>query len=127
MTDTGDLSGRTSRGAAVTLFGNLLVKGLAVVALVVVARVLDANTYGPVILALAVFGFAEVLTSPVLQTTLLREPKLTDELIDVAWTISVVRGVLLTIAMYGLARARQTSQHLQPAQPRRRLRARTRK
>lgn len=103
MSGGADLGGRTSRGAALTLGGNLLVKGLSIVVIAVVAQVLDAESYGPVVLALALFGFADVLTNPVLQTTLLREPDLQDKTVDVAWTISVARGLLLTLAFYCLA------------------------
>ena len=55
-----DLSGKTSRGAALTLLGNLLVKSLSVVVIVLITANLYAEIYGHAILALAVFGFAEV-------------------------------------------------------------------
>lgn len=95
-----DISGKTSRGALVTLLGNVLVKGLSIVLIAVIAATLDAEIYGLAILALAVFGFAEVITNPALQTTLLREPGLRDQTIDVAWTISLIRGVALTTALW---------------------------
>ena len=98
-----DLSGKTSRGAALTLLGNLLVKSLSVVVIVLITANLYAEIYGHAILALAVFGFAEVVTNPALQTTLLREPDLRDETIDVAWTLSLIRGVALTAALWVLA------------------------
>jgi PST family polysaccharide transporter/lipopolysaccharide exporter len=98
-----DLSGRTSRGAAATLATDLLVRGLAFVAIVAVARLLDPGPYGTVVLALTVFGFADVLSNPAMATALLREPELTDRKIDVAWTLAVVRGLLLTTAFWLLA------------------------
>lgn len=95
-----DLSGKTSRGALLTLVGNLLVKGLSIVVIALIAATLDAEIYGHAILALAVFGFAEVITNPALQTTLLREPNLRDETINVAWTISFLRGLALTTVLW---------------------------
>ena len=95
-----DLSGKTSRGAALTLLGNLLVKSLSVIVIVLITANLYAEIYGHAILALAVFGFAEVVTNPALQTTLLREPDLRDETIDVAWTLSLARGVILTTTLW---------------------------
>lgn len=103
MTAHGDLSGRTSRGAVLTLAGNLLVKGLSLLVLLLVARVLDAGAYGLAVLALGLFGFAEVMTNPALQTTLLREPHLDDRTVDVACTLNLVRGVAMTTALFALA------------------------
>ena len=101
----GDLSGRTARGAVATLGANALGKGLAILAIGVVASVLDAEAYGTVVLALAVFGFADVLSNPALATTLLREPDLRAASIDVAFTLALARGVLLTAGFYLLAPA----------------------
>lgn len=95
-----DLSGKTSRGAVMTLCGNLLVKGLSVVVMILILAIVAKEDFGYVLLALAVFGIAEVVTNPALQTTLLREPKLQDQTIDVAWTISLIRGVALTTALW---------------------------
>ncbi|MBL8750097.1 MAG: oligosaccharide flippase family protein [Planctomycetes bacterium] len=94
------MAGRTSRGAALTLVGDLAVKVLALAVTAVVATRLDAGTYGLVLLAIAVHGLVDVLTNPVLATVLLREPDLTGRLVDVAWTIAVLRGVVLTVLFW---------------------------
>jgi O-antigen/teichoic acid export membrane protein len=99
------LSGRTARGAVATLGADALAKCLAILAIAVVASVLDAEAYGTVVLALAVFGFADVISNPALPTTLLREPDLRAETIDTAWTLALARGVLSTALFWLLAPA----------------------
>lgn len=99
----GDLAGRTSRGAVVTLAGELGVKLLAMAVTVLVAVRLDATAYGIVLLAIAAQGLADVLTNPMLATVLVREPRLSDHRVNVAWTVAVVRGALMTTALWYLA------------------------
>ena len=99
----GDLAGRTSRGAVVTLAGELGVKLLAMAVTVLVAIRLDANAYGIVLMAIAAQGLADVLTNPMLATVLVREPRLLSRRVDIAWTIAVARGALLTTAFWYLA------------------------
>lgn len=98
-----DLAGRTSRGAALTLVGDLAVKLLALAVTVAVALRLDAPAYGLVLLAIAVHGLVDVLTNPALATALLREPHVSRRMVDVAWTVAVLRGALLTVAFWFLA------------------------
>jgi O-antigen/teichoic acid export membrane protein len=95
---TRELARRTSRGAFVTLAGNLLLRALSLVSLVLVARLLDADAFGAASLALAVFALCDAATSPVLTTVLLGERDAPGRRIDAAWTVALGRGMALAIA-----------------------------
>lgn len=97
------LVARIGRGLAVDTALGVVVRIVSLAVTVAVARTLTQAEFGTVSLVLAIFGIAETLTNLSLETALARRATLTDEVVNVAWTLSVLRALLLTLAIYAAA------------------------
>ncbi len=99
-------SGRSvAAGAAVRFLGGLPVQLLGFVLTLASARILVPKSFGVYSLALAIYGFSDIVTNPSVQTFLLRDIKVEDRVINVAWTVSAIRGALMTGAFFVVAPA----------------------
>jgi len=80
-------------------------KGMSLLRLVIVARLLGSSapyelgTFG---LALLVIAVTEVFTQTGINIILIRSQKTLDKYLDTAWIISIVRGFIISLAIYWL-------------------------
>ena len=90
------LGNRVIVGAIVRLLGGVPIHIITVLTTVVCFRTLAPADYGAYSLALAIYGFSDIFTNPSVSTFLIREKNCSDHTIDVAFSISALRGALLT-------------------------------
>lgn len=91
-----DLQGKVLRGALVQLSTSLPAKLLGIGLTLLCTRIFSPQLYGEYGLAITIYGVSDLLTNPGVFTYFVRTPDASDEALDSAWTIGVVRGVLLT-------------------------------
>lgn len=97
------LTTRVVRGSVWAFVGRLASRGLQVVRMIVLARVLtpkDFGLFGVVTLALAA---AETFTQTGFQTALIQKKGDTQNYLDTAWTVQVVRGCVIAGALFASA------------------------
>jgi PST family polysaccharide transporter len=98
-----DVGSKVARGAAIKLLGGVPVNLLGFALTLLCARWLAPEGYGAWSLALAIYGFADLLTNPATTTYLVRMPGCSDLAIDVAWSFSALRGLGLGAVLWLLA------------------------
>ncbi len=97
------LTSRVIKGGIWIFASNLASRGLQVVKLIVLARLLmpeDFGIFGIVTLALAAM---ETFTETGFQTALIQRKKVTDTYLDTAWTVQVLRGFFLAGVLFAAA------------------------
>jgi O-antigen/teichoic acid export membrane protein len=72
-------------------------RGLAVVKIAVLARVLSPSQFGNYGVALLILGFLEVLTETGINIFLIQEKDETEKYLDSAWVVSIIRGILISL------------------------------
>jgi O-antigen/teichoic acid export membrane protein len=72
-------------------------RGLAVVKIAILARILSPSQFGIYGIALLVLGFLEVLTETGINVFLIQEKDDTRKYLDSAWVVSIIRGVLISL------------------------------
>ena len=83
--------------------GFVVEKGIAFLQLVVLARLLVPGDFGLMAASAAVLLAIQTFSELGLEPAVIAKPTLTDEDLCVAWTVSVIRGFVLTIVVWGLA------------------------
>ncbi|KKU08992.1 MAG: Membrane protein involved in the export of O-antigen and teichoic acid [Candidatus Woesebacteria bacterium GW2011_GWB1_45_5] len=74
-----------------------VVRGLSVVKIAVLARILSPSQFGVYGIALLILGLLEVLTETGINVFLIQEKDGTEEYLDSAWAVSIIRGTLIAI------------------------------
>jgi O-antigen/teichoic acid export membrane protein len=92
----GTLGSRVVVGAVVKLLGGVPIHALTVLTTLLCFRTLSPGQYGAYSLALAIYGFSDIFTNPSVGTYLVRKKDCSAHTIDVAFTISALRGAVLT-------------------------------
>jgi lipopolysaccharide exporter len=82
-------------GAAFMIAGRLVIRGLSIISMLVLARLLVPEDFGLVALAGAAIAFIEVLSVTGYGMVLVRQPQPSRELYDTAWTLNILRCLLL--------------------------------
>ncbi|HKC04862.1 MAG TPA: oligosaccharide flippase family protein [Patescibacteria group bacterium] len=72
-------------------------RGLAVVKIAILARILSPSQFGVYGIALLVLGFLEVLTETGINVFLIQEKDETQKYLDSAWVVSIIRGILISL------------------------------
>lgn len=92
--------GEAAKG--VTWMGTLriVVRSLTVVKYLVLARLLTPEQFGFFGVAVLVLGFIEILTDTGVNVVLIQLKDKIDDYIDTAWIISILRGVVISAAIY---------------------------
>lgn len=98
-----NLSSKVVRGGVLKLAGAAPVNLLHLAIAVLSVRLLAPEAYGTYGLAMAIYGFADIFSNPAVLRYLIRETEASDLAIDVAWTVSVARGLLMSVALWLLA------------------------
>lgn len=74
-------------------------RGLAVLKIAILARILLPSQFGNYGIALLVLGFLEVLTETGINVFLIQEKNETKEYLNSAWVVSIIRGILISIVI----------------------------
>jgi len=97
------LTGRVVKGAAWVFAGKLVGRGMSLVRLIVLARLLspeDFGLFGIVMLAIATL---ETFTQTGFNTALIQRKDNTEDYLDTAWTVQIIRGLVLAGLVYASA------------------------
>lgn len=98
-----DVTKRTASASAALLGARVFAKVVDLALMLILARILVPEDFALVALAMIFIQFTEsVLEIPVVQA-LIRTPKVTDEMLHTAFTISLLRGLLLTVLIAACA------------------------
>ncbi len=97
------LGRRVMAGAAFMMAGRLAIRCLSIVSTLVLARLLMPEDFGLVAMALAAFAIADAVTNTGYATLLIRTPDIARGHYDTAWTLNLLRSLLLALAVAGTA------------------------
>lgn len=98
-----DVMSRTASASGALLGARFLHKLIDLVLILILARILAPEDFAIVAMALIFIQFTEsILDIPVTQA-LIRAPEVPDSMLDTAFTISLLRGVLLMVVVLGFA------------------------
>jgi O-antigen/teichoic acid export membrane protein len=87
----------TFRGVTWMTSLRVLTRGLAVVKIAILARILVPSQFGNYGIALLVLGFLEVLTETGINVFLIQEKSDPQKYLDSAWVVSIIRGILISL------------------------------
>lgn len=104
VSDKAALSERTIRAGFWTIGARLASRGLDFVTLLVLARFLEPADFGLVATAMTVIFVLEAVLELPLSSVLIRLPEVSDRAYHTAFTLGLLRGLLLTLIMIGLSR-----------------------
>jgi len=90
------LGKRIAAGGLVLVLMRLAVRAIGLVSIVILFRILTPADFGIVALAMLVVGLVEVFAEFGFEQSLLRNPSATKADYDVAWTLNLLRGLLVT-------------------------------
>lgn len=100
MEDNKNINKRMAKGAAWSVLTRLSVKGLGLISTLILARLLLPEHFGLVVLATTCVGVLEVMGEFGLDTILITNQGSNRSLYNTAWTIQVLRGVLIAAVLY---------------------------
>lgn len=103
MSPTQNLNRRMSRGVAWMVLFKVAERGIALVSMVVLARLLVPADFGLVVLATSLIGLLEVLGAFGLDISLIRQPDTSREHFDAVWTFKVLFGLFVGVVAASLA------------------------
>ena len=91
------------RGAAILVFSQIALRCLSLISLPILSRLLGPEDYGVVAAAMFVLGLAEVVASLPLGVVLIRLQTIDEAHFNTVFTLTVLRGLLLGLAIFALA------------------------
>lgn len=78
-------------------------RSVGLISAVVLARILSPQDYGTVAVGLLCVSLVQVLTEVGVKQNLIQERHNSRELVSTAWTVEVIRGVIITGLIFFLA------------------------
>lgn len=91
------------RGSSWAVALTWTLRGIGLINTVILARLLAPEDFGLVTMASLAFGFLGTFANLGTGTLLIRQPEATREHCDTAWTISLLRGVLVAVTLVATA------------------------
>ncbi len=79
------------------------VRGMALLKMVILARILSPEQFGIYGIAVLVLGLLEILTETGINIFLIQEKGKTDDYVSTAWVVSIFRGILISLTILLLA------------------------
>ena len=85
------------------LAGFAVEEGIALLQLVVLARLLVPGDFGLMMASAAILLAVQAFSELGLEPAVIAKPNVTEQDLRVAWTLSIIRGIVLAIGLWGLA------------------------
>jgi lipopolysaccharide exporter len=92
-----------ARGSAWMIAMRWTIRGVGLVSTIVLVRLLAADDFGVVAMAMVAVAILESFTHSGTDQALLRNVEATREHYDTAWTLEIIQAVLLAVALYAAA------------------------
>ncbi|WP_296900258.1 oligosaccharide flippase family protein, partial [Thiohalocapsa sp.] len=105
MSSASDISTRVGRGAALLVLGEILLRGVGLINLPILARLLGPEDFGIIAAATFVLGLSEALTRLPMGAALIRHEQLHDTHFNTAFTLTALRGLFLGAIIFASAEA----------------------
>jgi O-antigen/teichoic acid export membrane protein len=102
-TASGQLLRRVLAGAAFMIAARLVIRAMSMISILVFARLLVPEDFGLVAMAAAAIAFAEVMSVTNYAMVLVRQASVSRPLFDTAWTLNILRSILLGGLIAGTA------------------------
>jgi O-antigen/teichoic acid export membrane protein len=93
------LSHRFAAAGSLSIIGKIICRGVDLITLVILSRLLNATDFGLIALATTAVTIADCVTELPLEQALLRIPEPTREMYDTAFTLALLRGVILALGL----------------------------
>jgi len=100
MKPESSLSQRVAKGGVWVFTLRLLEKGLGLIKLVILARLLAPHDFGLFGIALLAMSTLETFSQTGFQTALIQKKEDITQYLDTAWTISVIRAIILFVILF---------------------------
>ena len=97
------IGGHIVRAAAWMVAIRWCIRGLDVVVMVVLARLLVPEDFGLYATGILVVGLLEIISQAGIDLALIRNPATQREHYDAAWTIQIIQGVAVALVLLALA------------------------
>ncbi|MDH3232368.1 MAG: lipopolysaccharide biosynthesis protein [Alphaproteobacteria bacterium] len=97
------MSNQLARGATWMVSMRWVVRGLGLISMVVLARLLSPDDFGVFAIGLIVLGFIEFLAEGGIEFALIREQSAKREHFDSAWTVQIILGLLTGALIFASA------------------------
>lgn len=104
MTEEPSLNKKTFFATLWTVGSRMSVRFLGIISLVILAKILGPEDYGLVGKAAVIYGFLELITELGLESALITNQKATKDHYSTAWTIHIIRGMLIAIILVAIAK-----------------------
>ena len=91
--DTANLGRQMAKGAAWMVAMRWSIRGIGIVSVVILARLLAPDDFGILAMAMIVVGFFGILTETYMDLALIRDAGATRSHYDTAWTLGVLQGM----------------------------------
>lgn len=98
------LGGRVAKGAAWMVGCRFIIRGIGVVSVIILARLLRPQDFGLFSLAAALLGTLDVFGNFSFNIALIRDAEATREHYDTVWTLTILRGLGVALALCALGR-----------------------
>ncbi|MBT5458103.1 MAG: oligosaccharide flippase family protein, partial [Rhodospirillaceae bacterium] len=102
-TDPSDIGKRTAIGAGWTVLMRFAVRSVGIVSTLILARLLVPADFGLVALAMTLLALLEVMSHFNFEVFLVREPDADRSHYDTAWTLTVLRGIVIAVLLVMMA------------------------
>jgi len=94
------LSLKVIRSGTWSLTGNWLARGLGIIKMIVLARILTPQDFGVIGLAMLSIGCLNVFSEIGVESALIQKKDVGPDDLNTAWTITIIRGVVLFLVLY---------------------------
>ena len=94
-TNRAEINRAMAKGAAWMMAMRVVIRGIGLVSMVILARVLVPADFGLVALATMILGFIEIMGEFSLGVFLIQNQKAGRDYYDTVWTLSILRGVVV--------------------------------
>lgn len=101
--DIADIGKRAAKGAGWTVFMRFAIRSFGIVSTLILARILVPEDFGLVALATMLLGMLEAMSEFNFAVYLIRERSVNRSHYDTAWSLSVLRGIIIAVFLATLA------------------------
>ena len=91
------------KGAVWTVAMRAFIRGIGLISMAILARILVPADFGLVALATMILGFVEIMSDFGLNVILIQNQKAGRDYYDTVWTLSIIRGVLTCVLLSAIA------------------------
>jgi len=101
--DTSTIGRGMARGAAWMVLMRLVMRGAGLINMVILARILVPEDFGLIAMAMLIVGAIDIFSEFNFDVVLIKKQQATRTDYDTAWTLSIIRGVVVAVFLLAIA------------------------